>query len=210
MLHQNTQKEKTVQSCHLTIVVCNEGHLTPPCCSHVASFEISNFNSYGVLCRRGIIWGKKMVTTMSRSRIHMQPMRRLKHTSKRVHFFLLGRAGGGWGWRFLNSCVPIIFPTCSHMFQRMFLRFPWMFSKFAMCSPRVFPIAPHFISYPLPNSYPFLTYILSQMGGTPSSYRNCYCWGASQVSVFIGLWTNQNGLLQKKKKTKTKLGRQPI
>jgi hypothetical protein len=55
MLHQKTQKEKTVQSCHLTIVVCKEGHLTPPCCSHVASFEISNFNSYGVLCRRGII-----------------------------------------------------------------------------------------------------------------------------------------------------------
>lgn len=118
MLHQKTQKEKTVQSCHSTIVVCKEGHLTPPCCSHVASFEISKFNSYCVCFAEGVfIRGKKMVATMPRSRIRMQPMRRLKHTSKRVHFcFWEGGAREGEDGDFLILMFPSYFQpvlTCS-------------------------------------------------------------------------------------------------
>jgi hypothetical protein len=123
-----------------------------------------------VLCRWDIIRGKKMGASTSRSRIGMQPMRRLKGTSKKVPIFLLGGGGGG----FLILVFPSYFQpvlTCS---KRYSSGFQCMFPKFAMCSSRVFPIAPHFISYPLPNSSPFLTYIMTQMRGTPSSYRNYY------------------------------------
>jgi hypothetical protein len=145
-----------------------------------------------------------MVTTMSRSRIHMQPMRRLKHTSKRVHFFLLGGGGGGGGGGGVR--MEIFKFLCSHHISNLFSHVPNDVPQVSMDVPQVCNVFPKGIpnSTPLnlislPNSYPFLTYIMSQMGGTPSSYRNCYCRGASQVSVFIGLWTNQNGLLQKNK-----------
>jgi hypothetical protein len=54
-------------------------------------------NRYGVLCTRGISWGKKkMVTTMSKNRISMEPMRQLNiHPRGWVHIFSFW--GGVWG-----------------------------------------------------------------------------------------------------------------
>jgi hypothetical protein len=58
-----------------------------------------------------------MVATMPRSRIRMQPMRRLKHTSKRVHFcFWEGGAREGEDGDFLILMFPSYFQpvlTCS-------------------------------------------------------------------------------------------------
>ncbi len=154
-----------------------------------------------MLCRQGIIRGKKMVATMSRSRIHMQPMRQLKGTSKRVHFFLLE---GGEDGDFLILVFPSYFQpvlTCSKWYSS---GFQWMFPKFAMCSSRVFPIAPHFISYPLPNSSPFLTYITSQMRGTQSSYRNYYLGQPPKFQFLLAYGPIKMAYCQKKKKKKNK------
>jgi hypothetical protein len=58
---------------------------------------------------------------------------------------------------FLHTvCVPIMFPL--------------MFPKFSMRSSRVFPIAPHFIPFPLPKVVPLL-----------------FLGAACQVSSFFGI-----------------------
>jgi hypothetical protein len=53
---------------------------------------------------------------------------------------------------FFNVCVPIMFPM--------------MFPKFSMRSSRVFPIAPHFIPFPLPKIVP-----LPFFGGSLPSFN---------------------------------------
>jgi hypothetical protein len=85
-----------------------------------------------------------MVTNSFGNRNFMQPMGRLSMHSKCLDFIFLSFKGGGR--IFFN--FPL-FPTCS---LQVPIRFP-------MCSPRVFPIAPHFNPICFAQSSPLLTYI---------------------------------------------------
>jgi hypothetical protein len=82
----------------------------------------------------------------------------IEYTPKRVYLFSLGAGGRLW-MVFFNSCVPILFPICSHMFPIMFLKF----SMFL----RVFPIATQFITYHLPKGSLLLTYVDEPNGRHP-------------------------------------------
>jgi hypothetical protein len=85
---------------------------------------------HGVYHRKGIIWSKKMVVTISRNRIRVWPMAQLTIHQVRMEFI---------------SCVLMCSLWCSPSSQ---------------CHlPRVFPITPHFIPYYLHKSFLLHTYI---------------------------------------------------
>jgi hypothetical protein len=82
---------------------------------------------------------------MSTNRICMQPNETTKRKLKKVHHFFLCKGRGAMRMEFFKNCVPNLFPyvlQVSSWFILMFLTFP-------MCFPKVFPITPHFIPYPL-------------------------------------------------------------
>ncbi len=117
--------------------------------------------------------------------------------SKRLLFFPLG--GGLLGIFLFLFCVLTMFPLCSYMFS--------------MCSPRVFPIIPHFYPIWFAQSCFLLSYIVGP------NRRHCIFtwkllfWGPSRVSMiylflvlffFFAWWANQNGSFDSKKKSKKK------
>ncbi len=77
------------------------------------------------------------------NKIFIQPMVRLSMHSKCFDFFLLS-----FGWVGEDFFIFHLFPSV-----------PNLFPGFPMCSPRVFPIAPHFNPIYFAQSPPLLTYI---------------------------------------------------
>ncbi len=84
-------------------------------------------------------------------------------TQSALILFLLSFGGGGGGGVFsfflCSQHVPCKFWMGSHQILNMFPGFP-------MCSPRVFPIAPHFNPICFAQSPPLLTYIDGPKGET--------------------------------------------
>ncbi len=88
-----------------------------------------------------------------------------------------------------------------------FFHFPFVPNMFPMCSPKVFPIAPHFIRVCFAQSPPLLTYLGGPKGEALHLSQNLLFWGAFIVSTFFLQWANQIGSLQQQKKVA--LMRQP-
>jgi len=148
------------------------------------------------VCTRGIRCGKKMVATLFRNKICMQPMN--IRIPKKVHIFSLR------GWReFLYFCLPIKFPICSRSIRN---GIPWI-----LWVPNLFPKGiPNSTSlYPtsFTQSSPFFTFISEPKGRHSIFTLNLLFWGTSRFNyLFIFGWlANQNAPLKKKT-----LERQPI
>jgi hypothetical protein len=72
-----------------------------------------------------------------------------------------------------------------------------MFSRFSMCSPRVFPIAPLFDPICFAQSPPILTYIGGPKGeALHFSIESSIFWERPWVQLFFLQWANQVGSLQ--------------
>jgi hypothetical protein len=87
--------------------------------------------------------------------------------------------------------VPSLFPSVSNDVLRFSRRFLRKFLKFSMCSPTVFPIAPHFNPYPFPKVLLFLPTWLTQREVNLTSHTSStakdwlLCLGESHVSSFF-------------------------
>jgi hypothetical protein len=112
----------------------------------------------------------------------------------------------------LYSCVLIMFPMCFHMFS-ILNRFFMMFPRFLICSPKVFPIAPHFIPYPFANVLPFSPIVYMSQREALHPHIEFLFWESftSFSFFFLGWQANQNDPLQtkNKKKNKKNLGGRP-
>jgi hypothetical protein len=96
--------------------------------------------------------------------------------------------------------VPILFPSVFNdvlRFSRGFLR---KFLKFSMCSPTVFPIAPHFNPYPVPKVLLFSPTYLTKRGATLTSHTN-------SIEVYFCVIDQLNRPWPGKKNKPTELGR---
>jgi hypothetical protein len=136
-----------------------------------------------LLCRRGISWGKKkLVATISRNRICMQPMRQQEGSS----FFPFGQGEDG-------IFFIILFPWCS----------PWCYQVLNGFVPIMFPkgvpnsTSLYLISFA--QSFPLVSYIGEPKGKHLMALRSSLL-GRSHAS-FPGWWADQNGPLEEKKKT---------
>jgi hypothetical protein len=108
-----------------------------------------------------------MVADSFGNRNFMQPMGRLSMHSKCLDFFSFNLGGRGWEDFFHFSFVLS------------------MFSRFPMCSPRVFQISLCLNHIGFAQSPPLLTDIGGTKGGsTPSFHRIFYFGGASTLSTF--------------------------
>jgi hypothetical protein len=138
------------------------------------------FNRYGVLCKRVL----KMVATMYKNKICMHKMRWLITNRKGSSFFLGTKEE-----------IELFLFMCSHhvptLFPMMSFKLPMMFLKFPMCSPRVFPIANHFIPCPLPKVLHFVTYTGSWKGEALHPHIEIAILG-SLPSFFFGLMMYQS------------------
>jgi len=118
-------------------------------------------------------------------------MHAAKWGNKRVHLFSFqGRVR-------MEFFLIILFPSCS----------PWCYqvlNGYQLCSPRAFPIAPHFISYPLPKVLPFVTYI----GEPKGRHIEALFWEAHTFQIFSRVRGWSKWPIAKEKKKKTKLGQQ--
>jgi hypothetical protein len=86
--------------------------------------------------------------------------------------------------------------------SRIFFHFsfvPNMFPRFPMCSPSVFPIAPHFNPTCFAQSPPLLTYIGGPKGEALHLSIESSVLGSLGSFNFFSRWANQIGWLQKKK-----------
>jgi len=77
-----------------------------------------------------------------------------------------------------------------------------------MCSPRLFPIAPHFNLMCFAQSPPLLTYIAGPMGEALHLSLESSIWGTSIVSTFF-VMSQSNWLIAKEKNKKVGLVRHP-
>jgi len=124
------------------------------------------------------------------------------HTTERVHLFFLGT----------KEEIELFLFMCSHhvptLFPMMSFKLPMMFLKFPVCSPRVFPIANHFIPCPLPKVLHFVTYTGLWKGEALHPHIEIAILGSLPSFFFLVWWcTNQNSPLQKEKR---KLGSNPF
>jgi hypothetical protein len=143
------------------------------------------------VCTRGISCGKKMVATMLRNKMCMQPMN--IHSPKNVHIFSLG------GWReFLYSCLPMTFPICSRSIHNGVPQILWVPNLF----PKGIPNSTSLYPTSFTQSSPFLTFISEPKGRHSIFTLNLLFWGTSCFNyLFIFGWlANQNAPLKKKKK----------
>ncbi len=130
-----------------------------------------------------------MVTNSFGTRNFMQPMWGLSIHSKCLKFFSfkfwVGLGEDFFSFFLCSQYVPFKFPMGSHQVPNMFSRFPML------CSPKVFPIAPHFNPICFAQSPPLLTHIGWAKGeGTPSFHRIIYfgetpCWLLVQFLILV-------------------------
>jgi hypothetical protein len=87
--------------------------------------------------------------------------------------------------------VPFKFPMGSHQVLNMFSRFP-------MCSPRTFPIAPHFNPISFAQSPPVLTYITGPKGEALQLPKESSTLGSLHSFNLVLWWANQIGSQKKR------------
>ncbi len=119
---------------------------------------------------------KKMVVTMSRNRIYMQPMRWLSMYTLEGSSFSLG------GWWLKGRILQFLHSQwCSSCSHDMF--------------PRVFTISPHFILYPLPKV--LLFYLYRWAKGEALHPHICYVGESPNFQLFVDDGPKENTKLGK-------------
>jgi hypothetical protein len=132
-----------------------------------------------------------MVMNSFGNRNFMQPMGRFSKHSKCLGFFSFKFLGAGEDFFFLCSQhVPFKFPMGSR-------QVPTMFTRFSMCSSRVFPVAPCCNPICFAQSPPLLTYIGGPKEETLHlSIKSSILWSLHSFNFFFffGRWANQHAL----------------